>query len=191
MRKHFPETKIRFLKETSPKLVVAELEILSLMTAGFCDGDAVTVEAEGLTEVLAVEIFRVAWRILKTLIRLILPLNLLITKRLAARLFASVDEAFPQFAEQCLEPAYPGESGGDDDVECQVLAYLNDRLHNLTVPVLPALAGYFNCGIELRFDTKMASRSANLDLIRTSLQSIAFSRPHLKRGPASQLLQRA
>ena len=152
--RRFPDTEIRLVK-AGANGVVAELDILSLMMGGFHDGDKVVIETEGTSEVLAGELFRVALENFKDPAQAHLKTEVINYDAVGALMFAAIDEAFPSFTEECLDSVVSIPSTTlDTAVEELRLAYLNDRLHNFTVPVLPAIAAHYGCTIELRFETK-------------------------------------
>jgi phosphotransferase system HPr-like phosphotransfer protein len=154
-RDSFPKTKIRMFRVGAESEAVRFDSIYSFMYAQFKDGEEVILEVDGGDEKLASDIFRLVLQNMKDPEQATLTTDTVDLDRVENHLKNTVDKAFLCMTGQ--------DSGAYEDVSIapresvssvREFAYLNDRLHNLTVPMLPTIARFYNCAIELRFETK-------------------------------------
>ena len=164
LKKHFPTTNIRLFRVGKSELAVNFDSIVSFMIAEFEDGEELILEVDGGDEKLASDIFRLALQNLKDPEQATLETDHVNYKRVENHLKNAVDKAFLCMTGQ--------DSGAYEDVHIapresvssvREFAYLNDRLHNLTVPMLPTIARFYNCAIELRFETKSGVEVCRLE----------------------------
>jgi mannitol/fructose-specific phosphotransferase system IIA component (Ntr-type)/phosphotransferase system HPr-like phosphotransfer protein len=138
--------------------------IYSFMVAEFKDGEELVLEVDGGDEDLASDIFRLALQNLRDPEQATAETAAVDNDRVESHLIATVDAAFLRMVGEDFD-AYkdvaiaPAENASS----VKEFAYLNDRLHNLTVPMLPTIARFYNCVIELRFETKSGVHVCKLE----------------------------
>ena len=139
----FPKTEFRILKHAeddhSPQAINPK-SIMSLVAGSFSDGKEVTVEIDGKCEIMASEFFKVAWE------------NLLNysddTKAAEQRLKSLIDEAFLKIHDPDVESIgaeftiATSVSIAELEEEYRSVAVINDRLHNLSLAIIPRIARY-------------------------------------------------
>ncbi len=133
-----------------PSDAVDPKSIMELVVAGFEDGDEVIVQVSGSCEIMASEFFRVAWENLGNYSHDIVESKV--------RLAQLIDETFARIEDPDVEDIAADPGGGaltnirdKPQEECRAVATINDRLHNLSLPMIPLLAKYFDCRVELSF----------------------------------------
>ena len=155
-RDSFPKTKVRMFRVGASESEAVRFDsIISFMVAEIKDGEEVILEVDGGDEKLASDIFRFVLQNMKDPEQTTLPTEDVNFDGVEKHLKNAVDKAFLSMTGE--------DSGAYEDVpiapresvsSVREFAYLNDRLHNLTVPMLPTIARFYNCAIELRFETK-------------------------------------
>ncbi len=164
-RDSFPKTKIRMFRVGASESEAVRFDsIISFMVAEIKDGEEVILEVDGGDEKLASDIFRFVLQNMKDPEQTTLPTEDVNFDGVEKYLKNAVDKAF-----LCMTGE---DSGAYEDVpiaprenvgSVEEFAYLNDRLHNLTVPMLPTIARFYNCAIELRFDAKSRTEVCRLE----------------------------
>ena len=154
----FPETEFRILTETadkkSPKKGIDPKELMQLQFGQFYDGDEVTVEVQGKCEIMASEFLKVVWE------------NLLDysddVPAAKVRLTRLIDETFNRIYDPDIEAA-----GGElpvavnkaelapADEECRSVATINDRLHNLSLPMILLISKHFQSRLQISFEVPL------------------------------------
>jgi phosphotransferase system HPr-like phosphotransfer protein len=152
----FPRTQFLILRKVantkSPKGPNAK-SIMELQFGYFMHGEEVTVEVDGECEIMASEFFRVAWE------------NLLdFTEDWPAseeRLSRLIDETFSRIHDPDVDNLGGGftvpspETQIKSDMECRSVAVINDRLHNLSLAIIPQIARQFKCRLQIAFEVPM------------------------------------
>lgn len=151
----FPNTTFRLLRpaagpgdESEP---VDPKNVTELVTAQFQHGEVVTLEVSGDLQVMAAEFFKVAWENLEGYSD-----NVMATK---GRLVKLIDQAWSRIFEPDLVGAGWDHTSfiADEPVpapeeEHRCVAIINDRLHNLSLPMIPLIAKHFGCRVQISFD---------------------------------------
>jgi phosphotransferase system HPr-like phosphotransfer protein/mannitol/fructose-specific phosphotransferase system IIA component (Ntr-type) len=147
----FPQTEFRIRrKEEAAGSAVNLGSMVSVVIAYFADGDEVVVDVTGKCEILASEFVKVALEHLDGYSD--------DTPAAIARLTGLIDEVFARTEdpdigadqEAALIGSVTTESTPAD--ECRAVAAINDRLHNLSLPMLPLIARHFGVALEIRFE---------------------------------------
>ncbi|MEP6669005.1 MAG: TIR domain-containing protein [Chthoniobacter sp.] len=147
----FPRTEFRIIRhQRSPSEEVNPTSIADLTIACFEHGEDVTVEVTGKCRSMAAQFFKVAWENLDNYA------NDPVSNK--ARLTKLIDEAFGEIDEPDIEDFGSGispeiEQTTSDDC-CRSVATINDRLHNLSLPMIPLIARYFKCRTHVAFDDR-------------------------------------
>ena len=153
----FPQTEFHILKDCAKQegqmQRVNAKSPVELTRAEFHDGDGVTLEVGGLCKIMASEFFRVAWENLKGY-----------SDDMAAskgRIAALIDDVFHRIEDPEIE-AFPSitavSSFAPEQVEreeSRSVAIINDRLHNLSLPMVPLIAKYFGSWLQMAFEVPM------------------------------------
>jgi len=146
----FPQTEFRILR--SPKKDPPEVDpksIMELMSAVFEHGEEVTLEVRGKCEIMAAEFFKVAWENLANYADDV--------QASKTRLVRLIDETFSRILDpDIMAPRgdYMPISGGfrtPRGEECRGVATINDRLHDLSLPMIPLIAKHFGSSLEIAF----------------------------------------
>jgi phosphotransferase system HPr-like phosphotransfer protein/mannitol/fructose-specific phosphotransferase system IIA component (Ntr-type) len=150
----FPHSQFRILRhsgvhETTQKAIDPK-NIMELASAGLVHGEEITLEVTGKCRVMAAEF-------LKTTIENLEKYSddIRAAKNRLARL---IDEAFahtqdPDTLEFGSEPAMPPpEQPEVTEGEYRAVARINDRLHNLSLPIIPLIAKRFACRTTIAFE---------------------------------------
>jgi len=124
--------------------------IMDLVCGQFIDGEEVILEVTGKCEIMAAEFFKIAWENLGDYSDDI--------ETAKARLTRLIDEAFSKIEDPDIE-GLGGKIGvGSEDAgmveeeESRSVAIINDRLHDLTLPMIPAIMRYFGCRLKVAFE---------------------------------------
>jgi mannitol/fructose-specific phosphotransferase system IIA component (Ntr-type) len=126
------------------------------MLGHFKDGEEVTVTVNGKYEIMASEFFKLAWENLGNLGNNLKGADGDKTEK--ARLAALIDEAYIKIEEPDLADLGAFAPHGDDTKvkpECRSVATINDRLHDLTLPMLPHIARHFRCKLQIAFEVPL------------------------------------
>lgn len=149
----FPDTTFRIVKNANGSMPFAEIDpksLVDLLCGYFRHGEEVTLNVEGKCEIMASEFFKTAWENLGDY-----------TAEFPAsqeRLARLIDETFgrihdPDVEEMGAEFTLPSqEIQIAPDEECRSVAVINDRLHNLSLPVIPQIARKFKCRLQISFE---------------------------------------
>src|SRR3989442_9146840 len=146
----FPQTEFRIIR--GPKkdpLEVNPKSIIELMSAGFEQGEEVILEVRGKCEIMASEFFKVAWENLA---------NYADEGQAGkTRMAKLIDETFSRIR----DPDIMAPSGHYMPIlrgvrtprgeECRGIATINDRLHDLSLPMIPLIAKHFGSSLEIAF----------------------------------------
>lgn len=156
LRKLFPDTQVVLKRPTDRSGGGARLDsILGFVNAAFEDGESVVVEATGRSEELVAEIFRVALESLHDPAQAAVETSNVDYARVKHHMFDCIDAAIYNMPEELAAALTRDRKAHRRDAgQERALFHLNDRLHNLTVPLLPAIARYFSARVELRFETQ-------------------------------------
>jgi phosphotransferase system HPr-like phosphotransfer protein/mannitol/fructose-specific phosphotransferase system IIA component (Ntr-type) len=154
--KSFPETQFRILKNSAEENATAESvnaqSIIDVVGAYFVHGETVTVEVIGMCQKMASEFFKVAWENLADYAD-----NPATSK---ARLAGLIDETFiriedPDITEFDGAMLLKSEMEPIAEEECRSVATINDRLHNLSLPMIPLIAKFFGSRLQIAFEVPM------------------------------------
>jgi serine/threonine protein kinase/mannitol/fructose-specific phosphotransferase system IIA component (Ntr-type) len=149
----FPNTEFRVFKEgplsdTAPEPINPK-NIMELVFGEFEDGDVITLEVSGQFEVMAAESFKVAWEHLGYTGNF---------EEARARLIQRLDDTcrriYDPDLEEFKEPGLVGARGmqAAAEQEYRFLATINDRLHDLSLQMIPLIARHFSCRLQILFD---------------------------------------
>jgi len=138
---------MRDSEEVDPK------QLIPLTVAKFRDGEEIILEVTGSCEVLASEFFKVVWENLGNYSE-----DVAASK---ARLNQLVDETFGKIDDPDINtgtevPIDFSVAPQKTQEEARSVATINDRLHNLTLPMIPLIARYFQTRLELSFEVPTA-----------------------------------
>lgn len=147
--RRFPRTDFVLRKATDPDIEIDPKNLLALTVAGFEDGEEIMLEVTGVCEVLASEFFKVVWENLSNY-----SADQVASKARLARL---VDETFARIDDPDLRTVSDSATAFTPvpkarHEEARSVATINDRLHNLTLPMVPLIAQFFETRLELSFE---------------------------------------
>ena len=151
----FPKTEFRIFRQGTKPDEEAEFvnpkNMMEIVLGMFEHGEEVMLEVRGELQVMAAEFFKVAWENLEGYSDDV--------EASRARLISLIDRTW----EQVFEPDLLGI--GLDHVslisedhliaqgeEHRCVATINDRLHNLSLPMLPLIAKHFGCDLQISFE---------------------------------------
>jgi phosphotransferase system HPr-like phosphotransfer protein len=147
----FPNTEFRVFKVTDENVdlsaAVNPKSVINLTNSSFKHNEEVFLEVKGKCEKMAATFFRVAWENLGDYADDV-PNGKLRLSKLIDEAFLTVDD--PDAHGGFSAAAVSGASREDN--ECRSVAIINDRLHDLTLPILPLVVKYFNCGAQIAFE---------------------------------------
>src|SRR5262249_53988007 len=123
--------------------------IMELVSGYFEHGEVITLEVSGQFEVMASEFFKVAWEHLGAYSDDV--------KASRTRLIKLIDDTYSRIYDPDLDEveqniiAIPrGRPKAEE--ECRCVAIINDRLHNLSLPMIPLIAKHFGCRVQICFE---------------------------------------
>lgn len=149
--RNFPKTEFRLRREgANPLESINPKNIMELVCAQFEHGEVVTLEVRGQLEVMAAEFFKVAWEHLEGYSDDV--------RASKARLAKLIDDTYariydPDLGDIAAEiDVRPKRSATGSEDEFRAVAIINDRLHNLSLPMIPLIAKHFDARLQISFE---------------------------------------
>jgi phosphotransferase system HPr-like phosphotransfer protein/mannitol/fructose-specific phosphotransferase system IIA component (Ntr-type) len=150
----FPHTEFRLSKEdrTSDDLSwrVDMKSLINMMQGAFQDGDTVILEVRGKTEVMASTFLKIALENLDGYADDPAATRAKITTlidEVSSRIYdPDLDDLDDVIVQKSLEDLLP------IDREYRVVAVINDRLHDVSLPMIPLIAKHFGCDLQIGFE---------------------------------------
>jgi len=146
----FPRTQFLIFKDVDPEESFNPKELMQLLFGCFRNGETVTLEVSGELEALAAMVFKTAWENLGgysdnpiAIKDRITTLTDLACARLYDPDLEDVEGNIPAFAKS--EPT-------STDKEFRTIAVINDRLHDISLPMIPYVAKHFHCELQISFE---------------------------------------
>ncbi len=146
----FPRTEFRIYRESRPAESYNAKSLIDLIFGCFKHGETVTLEVTGQFEAMAAIFFKTAWENLEGYSDR--------TKEVKKRITELIDQACNRLYDQDLEEveqrvlfATKRDLAKTPD-EHRAVAIINDRLHDVSLPMIPFIARYFCCDLQISFD---------------------------------------
>jgi mannitol/fructose-specific phosphotransferase system IIA component (Ntr-type)/phosphotransferase system HPr-like phosphotransfer protein len=153
LNKWFPLTSVRFGRAKGRQISEETVDgsaILEILAASFYHGDEIGIQVSGQCEVLASEIFKVVLENLEGFSD--------DQEGVSAKLAVLVDKTCIRIDDPDLSVhgndtvLNPMAAQAPAEEEARCVATINDRLHNLSLPMLPVIAKHFDSPLEILFE---------------------------------------
>lgn len=153
----FPKTQFRIVRHGMSANAEAEIvdpkNLLGLILGGFKDGEEVTLEVTGELQVMGAEFFKVSWEHLDHYSEDVTVANSRLSKLIGHAFSGLIDPDLPEIGlGTWFIPPRGSEKPAIRSQECRRLATINDRLHNLSLPMIPLIAKHFNSRLQISFE---------------------------------------
>jgi len=147
--KMFPNTFFNLYKKGGLKPVDPK-QALQLILGSFVHGEDVVLEVKGNLRVMAAEFFKVAWENLAGYSDNIAAVKSRILKLIDEAYVRVHDPDLEELDHQLLASNMNGLTSMPE--EHRSIAIINDRLHNISLPMIPMIAKYFDSPLEIGFE---------------------------------------